>query len=133
MTQKLQVKLIDAINGLEDLSVKEKRIWSERIQKEGVTGSLKQDLYAMLKQKDDEDFAELGIAIDENDPEYKHAVKEATAEAVHAEADFKKEIAHLQKEIEHVQKAATKDMDVAWYRIREIGLKRSRRENSNAI
>lgn len=113
MAKPTQDTLIDAINGLEDLSATDKKRWVTRIQKEGITAEVKDDLYTLLRKKDDDDFAEFGLPINEKDPEYKQAERTMLVEVKNAEADFKRETAGIQKEIEHIQKGTAKEMDGA--------------------
>ncbi|MEK7649245.1 MAG: hypothetical protein AAB400_05050 [Patescibacteria group bacterium] len=106
-------ELVSLINQHEGFSQEEKSTWVTRLQQEGLTDTLKEELKQLLQQKVDAEYNELGIELDEKSSEYAEAHKAMVADIDAAETTFKKEAKDLKTQSDEIQKSTSKDMDIA--------------------
>ncbi len=106
-------ELISLIKEHEGFSQEEKTAWLERLSKEGLSDTLKEELKQLLQNKIDAEYAELGIKMDESSNEYKEAHQAMMSEIDTAENQLKKEAKDLKSQAEALQKNTAKDMDLA--------------------
>lgn len=106
-------ELISMINQHEGFSQTERDIWIARIQQEGVTDILKDELKTLLQSKIDQEYAELGIELDEGSEEYKTAHQTMISEIDSAEIEFKDLAKTLKQQADQLQKDTSQEMDAA--------------------
>ncbi len=106
-------ELVSLINQHEGFSQEEKTAWLERLNKEGLSDTFKEELKQLLQNKIDAEYTELGIKIDETSSEYKEAHQVMMSEIDTAENQFKKEAKELKSQADALQKNTSNDMDVA--------------------
>lgn len=106
-------ELISMINQHEGFSQSERNIWIARIQQEGATDVLKNELKALLQSKIEQEYGELGIELDEGSTEYKAAHQAMVSEIDAAETEFKDQAKVLKQQSDQLQKDTSQEMDVA--------------------
>jgi len=104
--------LIDNIKSVSGLPEEEVTKWIERFNSvQEVDFDLFEEYKEYLQEAMDKKFAEAGIELDENDPEYKAAYNEMKTEIKAAQDAFEKEMQEIQKAGKALQKNASDELD----------------------
>jgi len=104
--------LIDNLKNAQGLPEEDVKKWLERLQNmTELDLETFEEYKQFLQDALDKKFAEAGVELDENDPEYKAAYNEMKTEIQAATDDFAKEMDEIKKAGQALQKNASDELD----------------------
>lgn len=104
-------ELIDHLRGNENFDENFKQIWISRIEEDGLTSQVIDELQTAVADQMTQTYASMGITDDENDPEYKAEYQKMIAEFDSIEKDLNSGVASLQEEGNQVFQSAIQTME----------------------
>ncbi len=104
-------QVIDHIQNHEELSDAFKQMWIARINQDGLTQDVLDDLRNALDDEIDRAYEDAGVVLDENDPEYKAAYQKMIQDLDTIQDDFEKGMNDLQVQATDTMKATVKQME----------------------
>ncbi|MBN2285864.1 MAG: hypothetical protein JXI43_05410 [Tissierellales bacterium] len=104
-------KAIEYIKTIEELSGEEISKFIKMLENGEEVNIVFDAIEDVMQEKIDHGFEELGITLDEDDPEYKAMYKKAMNEMEAAEKDFVKEMQEIESEADQLEIDTRKDLD----------------------